>query len=87
MSISSSQTIVEEQDENNYTGNSHITPRVMSINESSLRQTDLDPKLKSEREARERVVQQYKNDMLDIILNDTFETGFVSQSEYYGSDF
>lgn len=86
MSISLSQTIVEERDENNYTGNSHITPRVMSINESSLRQTDLDPKLKSEREARERVVQQYKNDMLDIILNDTFETGFVSQSEYYISN-
>lgn len=83
MSISLSQTINEEQVEISSSRDSRVLPRDISISESSLRQSDLDPVLSSERDARKRVVLQYKNDILNLIRNDYFEAGFVSQSEQY----
>ena len=83
MSISLSQTINEEQGEINSSRDSRVLPRDISISESSLRQSDLDPVLSSERDARKRVVLQYKSDILNLIRNDYFEAGFVSQSEQY----
>lgn len=83
MSISLSQTIVEEQVGNKSSIDSRVLPRDISITESSMRQSDLDPFLTSEREARRTVVIQYKSDILNLIRNDYFEAGFVSQSEQY----
>ena len=83
MSISLSQVIVEEQVEINSPRDSRVLPRDISTSESSMRQSDLDPVLTSERDARKRVVQQYKSDILNLIRNDYFEAGFVSQSEQY----
>ena len=66
-----------------YSVNSRVMPRDISVNESSTRQDDFNPALKSEREARKTVVMQYKSDILNVIRNDFFEAGFVSQSEQY----
>ena len=83
MNISLSQTIVEEQVESKYSRDSRVLPRDISTSESSLRQSDMDPFLTSERDARKKVVLQYKSDILNLIRNDYFEAGFVSQSEQY----
>ena len=83
MSMSLSQTIVEEKVGNKSSIDSRVLPRDISITESSMRQSDLDPFLTSEREARRTVVTQYKSDILNLIRNDYFEAGFVSQSEQY----
>ena len=86
MDISLSQTITEEQYDSKSIRESRVMPRDVSINESSMRQADLDPMLISERDARKIVVKQYKTDILNVIRNDTYESGFVSQSEYYISN-
>lgn len=86
MNISLSQTITEKQYGSKSVRESRVMPRDISINESSLRQSDLDPRLISERDARKIVVKQYKSDILNTIRNDTYEPGFVSQSEYYISN-
>ena len=86
MNISLSQTITEKQYGSKSVRESRVMPRDISINESSLRQSDLDPMLISERDARKIVVKQYKSDILNTIRNDTYEPGFVSQSEYYISN-
>lgn len=39
--------------------------------------------LKSEEKARKDIVNQYKNDILSIALNDTIESGHVAMSEQY----
>lgn len=83
MAISSNQTINENQIMMDYFVNSRVMPREISVNESSTRQDDYNPALKSEREARRTVVMQYKSDILNVIRNDFYEAGFVSQSEQY----
>ena len=49
MDISLSQTITEEQYDSKSIRESRVMPRDVSINESSMRQADLDPMLISER--------------------------------------
>lgn len=83
MSISLSQTIVAEQVENVFPKDSRVLARDISVSESFLRQSDLDPFLASERAARKKVVLQFKRDILNLISNDYYEAGFVSQSEQY----
>ena len=77
MDISLSQTITEEQYDSKSIRESQVMPRDVSINESSMRQADLDPMLISERDARKIVVKQYKTDILNVIRNDTYESGFT----------
>ena len=61
----------------------NVMHREISINESYRRQDDSNLILKLEKSSREKVVQQYKSDIINIIRNDVFEAGFVSQSENY----
>lgn len=71
--------------------NTRVMPREISVNESSMRQTDyklfLESEfLESEKKAREIIVRQYKSDILNVIVNDIFEAGIISQSEFYISN-
>ena len=53
-----------------------------SVNESSYRDI-METIQKNEQEVRRLIVEQYKNDILSIALNDHFESGTVSSSENY----
>lgn len=83
MSISLSQPVFLDNTISQTSNNVRVMPRVISINESSLRYNDYSPELQNEQQARVKVVKQYKIDLLNIVLNDSFESGVISQSENY----
>ena len=61
---------------------SRVMPKEISESESSWQEKS-NVLLRSERNARKNAVDQYKNDILSIIMNDNFEDGVTSQSENY----
>lgn len=83
MSISLSQPVFSDNNISQTSNYGRVMPRVISINESSLRYNDYNPELQSEQKARVKVVKQYKIDLINIVLNDSFEAGVISQSENY----
>lgn len=83
MNTISSQVMNEEQ---NLSVDNRVIPKEISVNESLMYQTDYELFLKSKRVARKTIVNQYKSDILNVITNDIFEAGIISQSEFYISD-
>lgn len=83
MGISSNQTITDNISLPNVSIDSRVMPKEISVSDSLYRQNDDDLTLKSEGSARKTVVNQYKTDILNTILNDYFEDGIISQSEQY----
>ena len=73
-------------EEQNLSVDTRVIPREISVNESLMYQTDYELFLKSKRVARKTIVNQYKSDILNVITNDIFEAGIISQSEFYISD-
>ena len=83
MSISLSQPVFSDNNISQTSNYGRVMPRVISINESSLRYNDYNPELQHEQKARVKVVKQSKIDLINIVLNDSFEAGVISQSENY----
>ena len=73
-------------EEQNLSVDNRVIPKEISVNESLMYQTDYELFLKSKRVARKTIVNQYKSDILNVITNDIFEAGIISQSEFYISD-
>lgn len=62
---------------------SRVLPQEYSINGSYSVISDGDITTKTEKDARREIINQYKQEILNIVINDTFENGLLSQSEVY----
>ncbi len=83
MNILLPKTINDEQYVVHILKDTRILPRVINNSESTINFKDFNTLLASEQKARENIVLQYKNDIINVIRNDYFEAGIISQSENY----